>query len=134
MIVPRFDFNSEIMQGHARGKNVFHKVVCPEPALIFDDAHDLRASYGMFYARPDGGYLPVTWLPPRQGTETFAVVFIFVVIHFTKIRVCAIYNKSKLYKLYCSFKSNELMYPSLILQHSNLMFLIKSRIITRVES
>mgnify|MGYP000457702129 FL=1 len=36
----------------------------------------------------------------RQGTETFAVVFMVVVIHVAKVRVCAIYNKSKLHKLY----------------------------------
>ena len=35
----------------------------------------------------------------RQGTETFAVVFMVVVIHVAKVRVCAIYNKSKLHKL-----------------------------------
>ena len=54
MIVPRVDFNSEIMQCHTCGKDVFYKVVCPEPALVFDDAHDFRASYGMFYTHPDG--------------------------------------------------------------------------------
>ena len=39
----------------------------------------------------------------RQGTETFAVVFMVVVIHVAKVRVCAIYNKSKLHKLYSFF-------------------------------
>ena len=30
---------------------------------------------------------------------TFAVVFMVAVIHVAKVRVCAIYNKSKLHKL-----------------------------------
>ena len=62
MIVPRVGFNSEIMQCHTCGKNVFHKVVCPEPALIFDDAHDLRASYGMLYTHPGCGNFLVVFL------------------------------------------------------------------------
>ena len=62
MIVPGVDFNSEIMQGHTCRKNILHKVVSPEPALVFDDAHDFRASYGMFYAHPDGGNLSVVFL------------------------------------------------------------------------
>lgn len=62
MIVPRVDFNSEIMQCHTCGKDVFYKVVCPEPALVFDDAHDFRASYGMFYTHPDGGNFLVVFL------------------------------------------------------------------------
>ena len=62
MIVPRVDFNSEIMQCHTCGKDVFYKVVCPEPALVFDDAHDFRASYDMFYTHPDGGNFLVVFL------------------------------------------------------------------------
>lgn len=62
MIVPRVDFNSKIMQCHTCGKDVFYKVVCPEPALVFDDAHDFRASYGMFYTHPDGGNFLVVFL------------------------------------------------------------------------
>ena len=67
MVVPRIDLNSKIMQCHTCGKNALHKAVCPEPALVFNDAHDLRASYGMFYTHPD----------------SFAVVPIFVVFHAT---------------------------------------------------
>ena len=62
MIVPRVDFNSEIMQCHTCGKDVFYKVVRPEPALVFDDAHDFRASYDMFYTHPDGGNFLVVFL------------------------------------------------------------------------
>ena len=36
MVIPRVDFDSEIMQGHARGKDTLHKVVCPGPALAFE--------------------------------------------------------------------------------------------------
>ena len=36
MVIPRVDFDSENMQGHARGKDILHKVVCTEPALAFE--------------------------------------------------------------------------------------------------
>lgn len=62
MIVSRVNFNSEIMQGHTCGKDILHKVVRPKPALVFDDAHDFRASYGMLYAHLDGGNFPVIFL------------------------------------------------------------------------
>ena len=50
------------MQGYTSGKDILHKVVCLEPALVFDDAHGLRASYGMLNTHPDGGNLPIMFL------------------------------------------------------------------------
>ncbi len=61
MIVPSVDFDSEIMQSQTCGKNILHKAVCPEPALVLDDAHDLCASCDMFYTYPDGGNFPVVF-------------------------------------------------------------------------
>ena len=46
-----------------------------------------------------GAVLELFMANSRQGTETFAVVFMVVVIHVAMTRVCAIYNKSKLHKL-----------------------------------
>lgn len=61
MIVPRVDFDSEIMQSHTCGKNILNKIVSSKPAFVFDDAHDLCASYDMFYTYPDGGNFPVVF-------------------------------------------------------------------------
>ena len=61
MIVPRADFDSEIMQSHTCEKNILHAVVSFEPALVFDSAHDFRTSHGI-YAHPDGGNLSVVFL------------------------------------------------------------------------
>ena len=36
-------------------------------------------------------------LQTGQGTETFATIFMFFIIHATKIHAYAIYNKSKLH-------------------------------------
>lgn len=44
-----------------------------------------------------GKQMGINMIQASQGTETFGVIFMFSIIHATKVHIYTIYNKSNLY-------------------------------------
>jgi hypothetical protein len=57
--MPRINFNSEVMQSSRGFKDTVDKVVCPKPALIFDNPQVPGAANSMLHPYSERSNLPV---------------------------------------------------------------------------
>jgi hypothetical protein len=59
--MPGIDFYSEIMYRRTGSKYSLNKVVCSEPALVFDYSHAFGTSYGVLHPYPERRDFPVVF-------------------------------------------------------------------------
>jgi hypothetical protein len=73
--MPRINFNSEVMQSSTSLKDTVDKVVCPKPALIFDNPQMPGAANSMLHPYSERSNLPVVFFLFPDKASPFGLFY-----------------------------------------------------------